>query len=293
MNATATYWHQNTDNWLWRMTNDKNKKNQCLSVNDGVMVPTDPWQVYRDIQRKTVTSPLAGSELRYNGARLAYMQQICQSCPDWRCLTICLTNWSGSWWRHMVTHLWVSVVWACREWVDSVESTGLTHAKLVSLTSPSCSGWSAPMNTPQGQQRTAEQRWLHWLQCLIRKWSCVNHQFQFHTQIAYKPTYKTHDLCYCYFLIIGTYIRFNRTNSAIYVFGTLAQPFDFRQWLHVCAVKVDTSYFGDLFSTCQLVLGHPCHIWCSLGPKSLTHNHSTHAGPVKICCVMTGVFDRK
>ena len=32
-------------------------------------------------------------------------------------------------------------------------STGLTHAKLVSLTSPCCSGWPAPMNTPQGQQR--------------------------------------------------------------------------------------------------------------------------------------------
>ena len=31
--------------------------------------------------------------------------------------------------------------------------TGLTHAKLVSLTSPCCSGWSAPMNTSQGQQR--------------------------------------------------------------------------------------------------------------------------------------------
>ena len=33
-----------------------------------------------------------------------------------------------------------------------VPSTGLTHAKLVSLTSPCCSGWPAPMNT-QGQQR--------------------------------------------------------------------------------------------------------------------------------------------
>ena len=32
-------------------------------------------------------------------------------------------------------------------------ATGLTQAKLVSLTSPCCSGWPAPMNTPQGQQR--------------------------------------------------------------------------------------------------------------------------------------------
>ena len=58
-------------------------------------------------------------------------------------------------------------------------------------------------------------------------------------------------------------------------------------------MKIGKSYFGDLFSTCQQVLGYPCHIWYSLGPKSLTHNHSTRAGPVKIRCVMTGVFDRK
>ena len=88
-----------------------------------------------------------------------------------------------SWWSEQTDEL--SVIW----------DTGLSHAKLVSLTSPSCSGWPVPMNT-QGQQRTAEQRWVRWLQCLIRKWSCVNHQFQFHTQIAYKPTYITHDLCY-------------------------------------------------------------------------------------------------
>ena len=36
----------------------------------------------------------------------------------------------------------------------TITGTGLTHAKLVSaLTSPCCSGWPAPMNTPQGQQR--------------------------------------------------------------------------------------------------------------------------------------------
>ena len=80
--------------------------------------------------------------------------------------------------------------------VCTLVTTGLTHAKLVSLTSPCCSGWPAPMNTPQGQQRTAEQRWVRWFQCLFRKWSCVNHQFQFHTQVAYKVTYTTHDLCY-------------------------------------------------------------------------------------------------
>ena len=89
----------------------------------------------------------------------------------------------------------------------------------------------------------------------------------------------------CYFLIIGTDIKFNHTNSTIHSSGhshsLLTSASDY------------ASYFGDLFSTCQQVLGHPCHIWYSLGPKSLTHNHSTRAGPVKTHCVMTGVFHRK
>ena len=98
----------------------------------------------------------------------------------------------------------------------------------------------------------------------------------------------------CYFLIIGTDIKCNHTNSAIHSSGHSHSLLTyFRQWLHVCAVKIGTSYFGDLFSTCQQVLGHPCHICYSLGPKSLTHNHSTRAGPAKIRCVMTGVFYRK
>ena len=39
----------------------------------------------------------------------------------------------------------------------------------------------------------AEQRWMRWLRCLIRTLYFVNFQFQFHTQITYKPTYMTHD----------------------------------------------------------------------------------------------------
>ena len=58
-------------------------------------------------------------------------------------------------------------------------------------------------------------------------------------------------------------------------------------------MKTGTSYFGNLFPTCQQVLGHACHIWYSLWVKSLTHNHSTRADPVRIHCVMTGVFGRK
>ena len=53
-------------------------------------------------------------------------------------------------------------------------------------------------------------------------------------------------------------------------------------------MKTGTSYFGNLFPTCQQVLGHACHIWYSLWLKSLTHNHSTRAGPVRFHCVMTG-----
>ena len=58
-------------------------------------------------------------------------------------------------------------------------------------------------------------------------------------------------------------------------------------------MKTGTSCFGNLFPTCQQVLGHACHIWYSLWLKSLTHNHSTRAGPVRIHCVMAGMFDRK
>ena len=60
---------------------------------------------------------------------------------------------------------------------------------------------------------------MRWLQCLIRKWSCVNHQFQFHTQIAYKPAYTAHDPCCLSPFIIGTHIKFNHTNSAIHFSG--------------------------------------------------------------------------
>ena len=76
-------------------------------------------------------------------------------------------------------------------------------------------------------------------------------------------------------------------------FGAHARPFHFHRWVRVCAVKIGASYFGNLFTTCQRVLGHTCHIWYSLGLKSLTHNHSTRAGPVRICYVTTGMFDRK
>ena len=139
----------------------------------------------------------------------------------------------------------------------------------------------------------AEQRWVRWLQCLIRKWSCVNHQFQFNTQIAYEPTYMAHDL---YYLLLFNFWHWHKIESHQFgnpFFGTLAQPFHFRQWLRVCAMKTGTSYFSNLIPTCQQVLGHACHIWYSLWLKSLTHNHSTRAGPVRIHCVTMGVFGRK
>ena len=137
----------------------------------------------------------------------------------------------------------------------------------------------------------AEQWSLCWLQCLIRKWSCVNFQFQLHTQIAYKPTYMTYDLCHMLLLIIGTDIKSHQFGDSF--FGILAQPFHSPQWLCVCAVIIGASYFGDLFSTWQQVLGHTCHIWYSLGLKSLIHNYLTRAVPVRIICIMTGMFDRK
>ena len=95
---------------------------------------------------------------------------------------------------------------------------------------------------------------------------------------------------FCYFVIIGTDITFNHTNSAIHSSGhsrsllTPASDNTSVRWRLVLHI---------LFSTCQQVLGYPCHTWYSLGPKPLTHNHSTRAGPAKIRCGMTGVFDRK
>ena len=62
--------------------------------------------------------------------------------------------------------------------------------------------------------------------------------------------------------------------------------FLFRQWLGVCAMKIGASYSDDLFSKYQHVLGG----MYSLGLKSFTHNHSTHAGPVK---AMTSMLERK
>ena len=84
----------------------------------------------------------------------------------------------------------------------AIQTTGLTHAKLVSLTSLCSSGWPAQMNTPQGQQLE-----LSWLQCLIRKWSYVNHQFQFNTQIAYEPLCMAHDL---YYLLLFNYWHWHK-----------------------------------------------------------------------------------
>ena len=69
----------------------------------------------------------------------------------------------------------------------------------------------------------AEQRWVYWLQCLIRTWSCVNFQFQF--QITIIPTYMAHDLCYMLLFIIATDIKFNHTNSAIHSKGHSRGPF--------------------------------------------------------------------
>ena len=131
---------------------------------------------------------------------------------------------------------------------------------------------------------------MRWLQCLIRKWSCVNHQFQFHAQIAYKPTYMTRDLCYLLMFIIGTDIKFNPTNSAIHSSGHSRGPFTSASDYASAQWRV---LLHNLFSTCQQVLGQASHIWYSLWLKSLTHNHSTCASPVRVHCVTTGMYDRK
>ena len=102
---------------------------------------------------------------------------------------------------------------------------------------------------------TGAEQWLvRWLPCLIRKSSCVNFQFQLHTQIAWKATHMTHDLCYMLFFIIGTEIKFNLTNSAIHSSGhslslfTSSSDYTSVQWrlvLHIlltCSPHVNKSW---------------------------------------------------
>ena len=129
----------------------------------------------------------------------------------------------------------------------------------------------------------AEQRLVRWIQCLTRKWSCVNFKFQFHTKIACKPTCMTHDQCYILLFIIGTDIKLKSTNSSIHSsIRDTRTAFHFRQWLGVCAEKIGASYFGNLFCKCLQGLCHACHIWYSEVIDALTHKHLTRAGPVRI-----------
>ena len=72
--------------------------------------------------------------------------------------------------------------------------TGPTHAKLVSLTSPCCSGWPAPMNTLKANNGPLGR--VRWIQSSIKKWSCVNFLFQFHERIEHELIYMTHEPCY-------------------------------------------------------------------------------------------------
>ena len=148
------------------------------------------------------------------------------------------------------------------------------------------------MNTPQGQQPTAEQQWVRWLQCLIRKWSYVNHQFQFHTQIAYKPTYMTRDLCYLLLFVIGTDIKSNHTNSAIHSSGhsrsllTSASDYTSAQWRLVLHILVTCSPHVNKCWVTRAIYG--IHWGRSHWPITIQHVRAQRRS-----VVMTGVFDRK
>ena len=177
--------------------------------------------------------------------------------------------------------------WVPRE-RPSCLTTGLTHAKLVSLTSPCCSGWPAPMNNPQGQQRELSSdgcadfnAWLESDLVLI---------INFNSTHKYHMNPHTWHMIYitCYFLIIGTDIKFNHTNSPIHSPGhshslfTSASDYASAQWR--LALHILVTYSPHV---------NKCWFFYSLWLTSLTHNHSTSAGPVRIHCVMTGVFGRK
>ena len=111
---------------------------------------------------------------------------------------------------------------------------------------------------------TEDEQWpVRWLQCLIKKWSCVNSQFRLHTQVAYKP--HIHD----------TWHKIQSHQFGNPFLGTLTRHVRFRQWLCVCEVKIGASYFGDLFSTCQQVLGiyaiYGIRLGWSYWPKTIQH----------------------
>ena len=66
------------------------------------------------------------------------------------------TTFTGSYWCNNLVRMSLDLNIVKKIWFYMslyINATGLTHAKLVSQTSPCCSGWPAPMNTPQGQQR--------------------------------------------------------------------------------------------------------------------------------------------
>ena len=125
--------------------------------------------------------------------------------------------------------------------------TGLTHAKLVSLTSPCCSGWLAPMNTLKannGQQSSDGcadfNAWLQRDLVLIINFNSTHKQhINSHT---WHMIYVT-----CYFLIVGTDMKFNHTNSAIHSSGhshillTSASDYTSAQWGLVLHILVTCS----------------------------------------------------
>ena len=104
-----------------------------------------------------------------------------------------------------------------------------------------CQSWAEYFSRPT---MGAEQWWVCWLQCLLTTWSYINFQFQFHTRIAYKPTYMTHDLCHMLLIVIGTDIKCNHTNSAIHSsrhsssFFTSASDYASAQWRLVLHILV-------------------------------------------------------
>ena len=107
-----------------------------------------------------------------------------------------------SWYFQVVFYRRLKTCWLRRHRNQEINSgdisrgvvwpTGLSHAKLVSLTSPCCSGWPAPMNT-QGQQRTAEQRWVRWLQCLTSRGLMQGINMEKSSQGCYKAV----QICFC------------------------------------------------------------------------------------------------
>ena len=139
----------------------------------------------------------------------------------------------------------------------------------------------------------AEQRWVHWIQCFIKKRSCVHFHFQFHKHIAHKPIYMIHDPCHVLLFMIGTNMRFNHTNFTIHSSGhsrglfISASDWASAQWKFVLHILVTWSPNVNKCLVMRIFIGAGSHwpITIQSGPirASLCHGKLARQEVERLC----------